>query len=309
MNSLNNADYNGDTVNLEVFVDFPTDGPTPEQDAVVRYVTYSLKWPHGAVTKNIRKEKGGIVKQWIHPFQPSQPGNVVLILEDDIEVSPLYYSWTKAAVDHYYLDCSNYHSSIIGLSLERQHETLGDGRLFWLIEKYPDIITQRHEGSGAVYATQKDSSWAPIVFPETWNGFVDWFWSEGVNLEPCIYGLYSNKWHTDTPGNIWTPWLHKYIFDNGLFFLYFNYGELPHEWVPNALVRNHRETGLHFNKTTKAKARWQPFVEHEPPRSEFRATKDLVVTDFYTKKVQDPGSLVDRWRLLSNVDNPCHYFQ
>lgn len=310
INSLKKANYDQDSVDLEVWVDHPPNASTTEHDEVVRYVKYGLQWPHGNLQTHVWEKNQGIIKQWIRRFEPKQPGGVLLILEDDLEVAPSYYVWAKTAISHYYLNCSNFDHRTMGLSLERLHELIGNGRLFWLAEKYPDIVTSSHSGSGAVYASQKDSSWAPIVFPEAWNGFVDWYWTRGrYNKRPCVYGLISNKWMTDTIGAIWTPWLHRFIFETGSYFLYFNYGVFPHEWVPKAVVRNHRETGLHFEKK-KAKAlhRWQPFVDFDLDPKLLNPKQSIVTTDFFLNTVADVDSLEDRWRTTSNLRNSCHVF-
>lgn len=309
VNSLKKADFGGDSVTLEVWVDRPRlDKDLQGHAAVVKYVTYGLKWPHGSLDTHILQESSGIVKQWVRRVNVS-PSGVVLIFEDDLEAAPLFYTWAKQAISFYYFNCSNFDSHNMGLSLEREHEFLGQGRLFWLAEKYPDLVTKAHSGSGAVYATQKDSSWGPVVFPGAWNRFVDWYWTVGHLIkEPCVYGLVSNKWMRDTVGDIWTPWLHRYIFDTGSYFLYFNYGIYNHKWLPNALVRNHREAGIHFQQVAKARHRWQPFVEHPPVEADFKPIDQIVFTDFYHRRVEDRHSLVDRWRLVSQITNRCHFF-
>ena len=94
LSSLQNAEYCGHKLPLTISVD---GGASPE---VVDYVR-SLQWVHGEKRLLLYDQMGlslGIRGMWLNASSPSAPDyQHVLPLEDDIEVSPLFYWWLLRA--------------------------------------------------------------------------------------------------------------------------------------------------------------------------------------------------------------------
>ena len=55
----------------------------------------NVSWSHGDVTVLIADQSMGLVKQWIDGWHPANDSEVCLVLEDDMQVAPNFYSWLK----------------------------------------------------------------------------------------------------------------------------------------------------------------------------------------------------------------------
>lgn len=61
----------------------------------------------------------GLQAQWLEAWWPSSDHEFAFVVEDDLEVSPLYYKFLKALIQNYYYNSSNFSPSIYGASLQR----------------------------------------------------------------------------------------------------------------------------------------------------------------------------------------------
>jgi hypothetical protein len=74
------------------------------------------EWDHGTTSVTISDTNIGLAQAWFSAWEPTTNFDRALILEDDIEVSPLYYMWLSAAHDHYgygYHDADNATASTV----------------------------------------------------------------------------------------------------------------------------------------------------------------------------------------------------
>ena len=76
---------------------------------------YSFRWPHGTKTVKRRVRQGGLITAVAESWYPSSDGEYGLLLEDDIEVSPLYMVWIKLMLHKYRSEGSD--TRLIGISL------------------------------------------------------------------------------------------------------------------------------------------------------------------------------------------------
>ena len=88
------AKYYGDTVNLRINMEQTVD------DETLRVVE-SLQWQHGSVTIGRRVVHGGLLPAIVESWYPTNNDSYGLILEDDVEVSPLFYAWVKMSLLRY----------------------------------------------------------------------------------------------------------------------------------------------------------------------------------------------------------------
>ena len=59
------------------------------------------EWQHGTTSVTISDTNIGLAQSWFSAWEPKTKFDRAVILEDDVEVSPLYYKWLSASHDHY----------------------------------------------------------------------------------------------------------------------------------------------------------------------------------------------------------------
>ena len=88
LRSLSDSRYFGDKLNIRINI---------EQDA--DYETLELvdhwNWEHGSVSITRRVIHAGLLPAIVESWYPHSNHSYGLILEDDVEVSPLFYAWLK----------------------------------------------------------------------------------------------------------------------------------------------------------------------------------------------------------------------
>jgi hypothetical protein len=88
LRSLAAAHYLGDDVELSVSIDSGADGDTLALAA-------NFTWAHGRKRVRRRVLRAGLISAVAESWYPDDDDDYGLLLEDDIEVSPLFYSWLK----------------------------------------------------------------------------------------------------------------------------------------------------------------------------------------------------------------------
>lgn len=61
----------------------------------------SFEWKHGSYALRKRVVQGGLLPAIVESWYPSSNDTYGLILEDDVELSPLFYAWIKMALLRY----------------------------------------------------------------------------------------------------------------------------------------------------------------------------------------------------------------
>lgn len=136
LQSLSGADYGGDRVNLHVFVDhFRTvalgndsdllDHKLQEARRILEFVD-GFSWQYGEKILHYRTSNAGLQAQWLEAWWPGSDDDFAFVVEDDLEVSPLYYKFLKRLIINYYYDSSNFSPSIYGASLQRPRFVPGE---------------------------------------------------------------------------------------------------------------------------------------------------------------------------------------
>lgn len=74
---------------------------------------------------NYRTANVGLQAQWLEAWWPSSEDEFAFVVEDDLELSPLYYKFLKKLILKYYYDSANYDPSIYGASLQRPRFVAG----------------------------------------------------------------------------------------------------------------------------------------------------------------------------------------
>lgn len=321
--SINNAEYDGDKVQLEIFVDHPKSDSSSAAIAKhegVLAVLKDFRWAHGDFKVNAATTNQGLFKSWVQPVVfAKEPGaclssHKLLTIEDDLQLSPQFYRWGKALTMKYRDDPS--HSRMFGFALQRQYTVLGKGKLKWKpVAERPysvDYLDYRVSEMHLLYRYQLLSTWGIFFNVAIWNDFVSWATVNHANpsFSPCIPYLFSNKWYLQSPTKIWSIWFNHYVYKFGLYSVYINYNQLCPD-SKCSLVLNHRERGLHFDPSTAQVVDALPvseevmYLEPPPRESVFWPLAHYSLYDFFFATVLNEKTLPDRWRLVSGINNTC----
>ena len=94
LRSLNNAIYFGDKVQIRINME-------QTADLTTRKIVSSFLWKHGDVFVHHRVIHAGLLVAIVESWYPVSNDSYGIVLEDDVELSPLFYAWAKFAVLRY----------------------------------------------------------------------------------------------------------------------------------------------------------------------------------------------------------------
>ncbi|XP_022897980.1 uncharacterized protein LOC111411663 isoform X1 [Olea europaea var. sylvestris] len=175
LNSLAKAQYDGiNEVHLHVFVDhFMQDSNYGSADLdqrlnlskeILDFVD-GFEWKFGEKFVHYRTSNAGLQAQWLEAWWPSSDHEFAFFfVEDNLEVSPLYYRFLKAVILNYYYNASNFNNMIYGASLQRPRFVPG---------KHGNKM---HLDSGThLFLYQLVGTWGQLLFPKPWKEFCLWY--------------------------------------------------------------------------------------------------------------------------------------
>ncbi|CAG8597548.1 1342_t:CDS:2, partial [Acaulospora colombiana] len=233
--SLKSSYYFGDDMPLTINVDRNSDPVTIEY-------CKTLEWNFGQ--KNIRHRiiQGGLMAAVVESYYPVDDNDYAVLLEDDIEVSPFFYSWTKYSVLKYRYGIDRILSRrMYGISLysSKINELHKPGR-----KQFSPLLS--FEGTTyslySPYLGQVPCSWGAVYFPEIWREFHHYFIarledSGGLRVQNItIPESRSNRWR-----NSWKRFFIELAYLRGYVMLYPNYENYT------SLSTNHAEVGTHIH--------------------------------------------------------------
>ncbi|KAK8550710.1 hypothetical protein V6N12_039404 [Hibiscus sabdariffa] len=240
LTSLSKAHYDPDLpVHLHIFVDhFPNksksdiDLKLQESLGILRLVD-GFEWKWGQKIVHYRTTNGGLQAQWLEAWWPTSDDEFAFVVEDDLELSPLYFKYLKALILNYYYNSSNFSPSVYGASLQR-----------------PRFVPGKHgnkmllESTSGLFFYQLVGTWGQLLFPKPWKEFRLWYDNhKAKDIKPFLYGMVTTGWYKKMGERIWTPWFIKFIHSRG----YFNiYTKFPDE---KSLSVSHRDVGVNYGKT------------------------------------------------------------
>lgn len=222
--SLEGSDYDGDSVKLVIKVDY-----SDSQDEVVDMAT-AFVFSHGLKTVEAAPTHMGLRGAWFEAWTPRDSIQHGIILEDDVEVSPRWYVWLRAAWAAY-----GGHTDIAGVSLQRQTFVAKEPHS-WDAE-----IVNDHQPF--LYLLVGSYGFSPN--PIHWKRFITWVHSiDLATYDVSIPGLRtSDWWKSGRTGHNWTQYFIYYCNIHDVYNLYVN---LPNN---ETLVAHHREKGEHQTTT------------------------------------------------------------
>ena len=249
LKSLSTARYFGDSVSIRVNVEQTADSET-------RKFVEEFIWAHGDLFVHHRVVHAGLLTAIVESWYPRNNHSYGVLLEDDVEVSPLFYAWIKMSLLRYryvkniilklfinesyrYGSPSDRHTSLFGISLyqQKQVELRPEGRRPFNAQTLFDTygVLQRN----TPYLSQIPCSWGSVYFPEHWREFHTYlmvrFSEAWLPLrEPVVPHVRSNRW-----AKSWKRFFIELAFLRGYVMLYPNYDDFV------SLSTNHLEIGSH----------------------------------------------------------------
>eukprot|EP01041_Mallomonas_annulata_P004500 gene4500-8952_t len=169
----------------------------------VQQLAREFAWPHGEKNLLFREENVGLLNQWYDVWSPEDPYELSFILEDDTEVSPLYFQWARKAALQYYTSSNSIQLQLHENLLEAvQNYIAGNGEratesnltvlemFAQSVAGYPlmsGICLQKQHLDAVHYPRRVDirnnnkpflyslvGSWGPLMFPIFWKSFKLW---------------------------------------------------------------------------------------------------------------------------------------
>lgn len=248
LTALQDAHYFGDDVSLSLNLEQTADRAT-------QHLVDDFEWPFGTVTLRHRIILGGLMPAIVESWYPSSNDSYGVFLEDDVEVSPLFYSWLKLSILHYryYTPMRERSTRLFGISLYQQKniELRPEGRqpfdahaLFASLSLAPTLP----------YLSQIPCSWGAAYFPEVWREFHAYLslrLSEtALSISDSIVPeIRSNRWPRS-----WKKYFIELVYMRGYVMLYPNYADFA------SFSTNHLEKGTHIHVSEVDRKRKEQFT-------------------------------------------------
>ena len=209
LRSLSRAQYDYTDIRLVVSIDH-------SGNEEVVHTAEAFEWKYGEKEVIYRPERLGLRKHIISCGDMTEKYDTVMILEDDIYVSPDFYNYAMQTLEKY-----GDHPQIAGIALNTKRELLESVYPFFPLRTGYDIYFQQ-------FAT----SWGQVWNRRMWTGFKKWY-EEHQTL----------PFHRDVlpqiqnyPDTSWAKFYQTYIVDQGKYFVY-SY---------DSLTTNFGDAGQHF---------------------------------------------------------------
>lgn len=214
LQSLIQANYNGLEVPLIISVD------SSGSDEVT-VIAQSFSWPYGEKKVIQHSERLGLRKHVISCGNLSNQYDSIVLLEDDIYVSPYFYSYVCQTVEKY-----GFEDRIAGISLYTH---------LWNTNINRPYVPQNN-GYDA-YFLQYAQSWGQVWNKRMWNEFYTWY-SKNDNeiVEEADLPERVIQW----PKSSWLKYFIRYIVKTNRYFVY------PYI----ALSTNFTDSGTHNSQST-----------------------------------------------------------
>ena len=218
LNSLSKAEYDDIEVNVVISIDY-----SGHHD--VYNLADSFDWKNGKKTIIKHEHNLGLREHVLYCGDLSLQYQSVIILEDDLLVSPSFYLYAKAALEVYKND-----SNIAGISLYHHEHNESTELPFEVIDEGYDT-----------YFVKAPSSWGQLWTSKQWESFKIWY-DIGQQVTENDY-LPDNviAW----PETSWKKQFYKYLIENNTFFVY---SKKSFTTNSGAIGEHHSEiTGLHHS--------------------------------------------------------------
>ena len=230
----------GHEVGVDIWIDRSKEGKLDE-DTYEISSEFQDTWTCGQVCLHIQDRNAYIIGQWVDAWRPREnTREIALILEDDIDISPLTYKWLKMVDSHFRTvpDIAGY--------------TLQGESVNYIKDKIRPVTNTPKTDNVFIYRLM--GTWGFSPKPKEWRDFQDWFHETRKNktFKPYIPGTIIDEWfrYFDEQGkadSMWEIWPIYFYNRRNLYTVYSNLQKYTDR--SNILLEtNRREAGLHFSK-------------------------------------------------------------
>ncbi|KAK3818741.1 MAG: hypothetical protein J3Q66DRAFT_177209 [Benniella sp.] len=302
LRSLTHAYYLNDKVSLTLNMD-------AEADRVTLQMAGSFQWDFGDKFMRHRVRRGGLMLAVVEAWYPEGDHEYAVLLEDDVEVSPLFYVWIKYNILKYrYSPESSLYQRMFGVSMYSQKfvETHLAGRSPFNPE---DIFIETPEYElRTPFLLQLPCSWGAVYFPEHWREFheyvadrlLDIEWNKTSLQSVQIPNSRTNRW-----SNSWKKLFIEMIYMRGYVMLYPNFFNFT------SFSTNHLEWGTHTKQQRNSAGTFLvPLMTDSErllddlPNRRLPDWESLPVLDLWAN-LATSAELIKRGRALQEKLNPC----
>lgn len=303
LSSIRRARYLADRPKLFVNMDQTADEATQD-------MLFDAQWPFGQLIVRRRVIHAGLLAAMVESWYPSGRDSYAVILEDDAEVSPLFYSWAKYCILLHRYGSAHYRAAarrLMGISLyQPKHLELRlEGRQPFDAHQ---VFEEMGIPSNMPYLSQIPCSWGAVYFPEHWREFHQFLSLRMAETaldvaEPIIPDIRSNRWTKS-----WKRYLNELIYLRGYTMLYPNFGG------HHSLSTNHLEKGTHVQDEDVAASRRELFqvpllsdndsIVADLPGEALPSWPAMPVLDFWGE-VTTEGELLERAKITLAELGPC----
>ncbi|CAM9498404.1 unnamed protein product [Pylaiella littoralis] len=275
MESLERSRLFGDEMAVDFYVESSAD------DETLRVTEeFPSRWgSRGLVQTHFRVLKGGLIRAVTESFFPSDRHHHAFLLEDDVEISPHFYAWSKwATLTYQYGAPSDFMRDMYGVSLYTPRvDELGRTRKVYDSNKL--IAGQTGGALYSPYLHQLPCSWGGLYFPETWMEYRLYLGARlredhvSVNID----GSRTNHWKTS-----WKRFFIEMAFQSKYYMLY------PNFFNQTSFSTNWLEAGEHIKDAVKAKGE-----DGKPPPPAPKGDSKHLPKDYTVPLMEDRAQLVD----------------
>lgn len=233
-------------------------------------VAEEYRWPFGEKRIIAHPERLGLRRHVLSCGDLTEEYDNILVLEDDLFVSPFFYQYATNALAYYATE-----PRIAGISLYSLQ--------FNQTANLP--FTPVDNGEADVLFMQLAASWGQAWSRKHWRGFRQWLENHGTNIDD-IDGIPGDirAW----PDSSWLKLHNAYVIAHDLYFVY------PYR----SLTTNFGDPGQHFHV---ASSRFQVPIQQQPSHHRFvPLDKSLAVYDAFCELV--PSSLQRLNSKLAGLD-------
>jgi len=175
------------------------DHKAPENYNVLE-IANNFEWPFGEKEVVYQEESLGLRKHIIKCADLSMKFGSVIILEDDLYVSPYFYEYACQALDYYSED-----PNIAGISLYNQ-----------AVEEIRELPFRPIKDDSDVYFLQHPSSWGQAWTSAQWARFKNWYLEDPDLFQIDMPDFIRRCW----PETSWKKYFCGYLADKKKFFAY-----------------------------------------------------------------------------------------
>ena len=194
LDSISNAYYEHNDIPLIISID------KSETNSVELYAD-NFNWPYGEKIVVKHNENMGLRNHILSQGKWFDQYDALIILEEDLTVSPNFYTYATLTVDKYFND-----SKIAGISLFSFGLNYQTGNLFSPIKDENDV-----------YFMNCAQSWGEIWMKKQWLAFYEWYNShKDFPTESDILPRRICQWKESS----WLKHHTRYCIENNLFFVY-----------------------------------------------------------------------------------------